>query len=66
MMSSQGCERANVLIRNDALMRIAPDESTERKPMRAASRVASGPAANCASAVGISSSPTWVTEKPKP
>ena len=43
-----------------------PIESTARKPIRSASRVAGGPASSCATAVGIITSPAWVTVKPKP
>ena len=64
--SSHGCEWANVLIRNEVVISTAPSERTERKPIRAATMVASGPAASWASAVGISSRPACVTENPKP
>ena len=55
--NSHGCEWANVLIRNETEISTAPSASSERKPIRAAIRAASGPASSWASAVGISSRP---------
>ena len=65
-ISSHGSLWTKVAIRNESVIRTAPIESTARKPIRSATRVAAGPASSWASAVGASSRPAWVTVKPKP